>query len=411
MTAPKPPSRHEARDGAARRHVLVFDLSVSRGSPAGSCVLAEVLGLADEHDVTVVSAQCDAADHPHVRWLRVPLPSRPLVLRYVAFMVLAPLVHAWHRVCGLRRADWVQTTQGQYGAADIAYAHFCHRAYLRGAWRVSPVTGARRWFRFVNHCFNAWCEARAFRRARLIVVPSRGLGRELAGVYPAFADRIHVLPNPIELDVFRRPAAFDRPGWRARWQLPQAATVFVFVALGDFARKGMGLILPALEQLGAVEPAAWLLVVGGRPGEIEATRRDAGRLGVADRVRFTGMQQDVGPFLWASDALLFPSAYETFSLVTLQAAAAGLPLIVSKGLHGVEEVVADGRTGYVVDRAVPQVEAAMRAVVGDPRRAARMGEGARQAVQAYSKPVFVERWRALYASLAQADAVPVQEAP
>lgn len=390
----------------ARRHLLVFDLAVALASPAGSCVLAEVLGLADDFDVTVVSAQCEAR-HPHLRWLRVPLPARPLVLRYAAFLVAAPLVLAWHRLRGLPRADWVQTTQGQYAGADIAYAHYCHRGYLRGAWQASTVRGWRRWLRLANHRFNAWCEARVFRRARVIVAPSRGLGRELAEVYPAFANRIHVLPNPIELDTFRRPPQFDRQAWRASWKLPERACVFVFVALGDFARKGMGLILPALAALRADgDRSPHLLVVGGRAGEIEATRREAARLGVADRVRFTGLQREVAPFLWASDALVFPSVYETFSLVTLQAAAAGLPLIVSKGLHGVEEVVCDGQTGFVVDRTVPRIEAAMRAVADHPQRLAGMGEAARLAVQGYSKAVFVERWRALYASLDATDNEP-----
>lgn len=380
----------------ARRHLLVFDLAVAAASPAGSCVLAEVLGLADDFDVTVVSAQCEA-QHPHLRWLRMPLPARPLVIRYAAFLVAAPLVLAWHRLRGLPRADWVQTTQGQYAGADIAYAHYCHRGYLQGAWQASPVRGWRRWLRLANHRFNAWCEARAFRRARCIVVPSKGLARELAAVYPEAAAKLHTLPNPISLERFGRPGGFDRTAFRARHGLPADAVVFAFVALGDFARKGMGLILPALASLR--DRGAWLLVVGGRPGEIESTRAEAERLGVADRVVFAGMQSEVAPFLWASDALAFPSAYEIFSLVTLQAAAAGLPLIVSRGLHGAEEVLVDGETGFAVEREAAAVAAAMRTIAEDPAAAAAMGRRAAALVQRYATPAFVARWRGLYASL------------
>lgn len=390
MTASEAPA-------APRRRLLVFDLAVAAASPAGSCVLAEVLGLADTHDVTVVSAQCEAASHPHVRWLRVPLPARPLVLRYLTFRLLAPLVLAWHRLRGLPRHDWVQTTQGQVPGADIAYAHYCHRGYLQGPWRTSPVRGLRRALRRMNHGFNAWCEAGAFRSARCIVVPSRGLARELAEVYPDAAAKLQTLPNPVAVERWTRPAGFDRAAFRARHGIAPEATVFVFVALGDFARKGMGLILPALAAL-ADRPAR-LLVVGGRAGEIDETRRAAAQAGVADRVHFVGLQSQVAPFLWAADALVFPSAYEIFSLVTLQAAAAGLPLIVSRGLHGAEEVLVDGETGFAVERDAGAVAAAMRRIVDDPPAAARMGARAAALVQRYSTQAFVERWRRLYAEL------------
>lgn len=399
-------NRMRSTEAPPRRHLLVFDLAVAAASPAGSCVLAEVEGLADDFDVTVVSARCEAR-HPRVRWLRVPLPARPLVLRYLVFLVVAPLVATWHRLRGrLPAADWVQATQGQRPGADIAYAHYCHRAYLRGAWHDSPVRGLRRLLRFLNHRFNAWCEARAFRRARCIVVPSRGLAQELAAVYPDAAAKVHTLPNPISLERFGRPGAFDREAFRRTHGLPTDAVVFVFVALGDFARKGMGLILPALASLR--EAPARLLVVGGRAGEIDATRREAERLGVADRVCFAGMQSDVAPFLWASDALVFPSAYEIFSLVTLQAAAAGLPMIVSRGLHGAEEVLVDGETGFAVERDTEAVAASMRRIAADPAAAGEMGRRAARLVQRYAMPAFVARWRRLYASL---DATGSEPAP
>jgi glycosyltransferase involved in cell wall biosynthesis len=377
------------------RHLLVFDLAVASASPAGSCVLAEVQGLADTHRITVVSSQCEAAGHPNVRWLRVPLPARPLVLRYLAFLVAAPVVLAWHRLRGLPPADWTQTTQGQYPGADISYAHYCHRGYLRDAWHASPVRGPRRWLRLANHRFNAWCEARAFGHARCIVVPSKGLARELAAVYPQAAPKLITLPNPISVERFGRRADFDRAGFRAQHGVPDDAVVFAFVALGDFARKGMGLILPALSTLR--EQGAWLLVVGGRAGEVEQTRREAERHGIADRVCFVGLQPEVPPFLWASDALVFPSAYEIFSLVTLQAAAAGLPLIVSRGLHGAEEVLVDGETGFAVERDPQAVADAMRAIAEDPAAAAEMGRRAAVRVQRYSTPAFVARWQRLFA--------------
>ena len=62
---------------------------------------------------------------------------------------------------------------------------------------------------------------------------------------------------------------------------------------------------------------AHLVVVGGYPDLVERYEAIAQRGGVADRVDFVGMQPDVRPFLWASDAFVFPSSYEAFAFVIL----------------------------------------------------------------------------------------------
>jgi glycosyltransferase involved in cell wall biosynthesis len=378
----------------------VFDQSVTHHSPAGSCVLAEVVGLAEEHEVTVLSARCDAPAHCRIRWLRVPLPGRPLLLRYALFQAIAPAVLWWHRLRGLPPADLVQTTQGQYAAADVAYAHFCHRAYLRGPWKASPVRGLRRLMRALNHRFNAFWEFRAFRRARLVVVPSRGLARELAAVYPEVADRLVTLANPVDLKRFARDPGFDRSSQRASIGASPESVVFVFVALGDFARKGLDLVLEALAALPQRERAR-LLVVGGRAGEIATWRRNAEAAGVAAQVVFVGLQPDVRPYLWASDAFVFASAYEIFSLALLQAAAASLPVIVSEGLYGAEEFVVNGANGWLVTRTADAVGAALQAAMADREHLVEMGRSAEQSVQRYSQEIFVQQWRELYARLAR----------
>jgi len=253
--------------------------------------------------------------------------------------------------------------------------------------------------RALNHRFNAVWEQRAFRRAKLIVVPSQGLARELAAVYPEVADRVVTLANPVDLARFARDPGFDRQALRASIGASAGTTLFAFVALGDFARKGLGLVLDALAELPLRERAR-LLVVGGRPGEIADWRERAEAVGVAGQVVFVGLQPDVRPYLWASDAFVFPSAYEIFSLAILQAAAARLPVIVSEGLYGAEEFVVNGDNGWLVPRTADAVGIALQAAMADADRLAEMGRRAEQSVQRYSQETFVQRWRELYGRLA-----------
>lgn len=381
-------------------HVVVVDQSPTSGSPAGSCVLTQVQGLLSDHCVTVFADQCELPVGERLAWKRVPVPRKPLFLRYVAFQCLARLkLLAWRLAGG--RAALVQATQGQFVGADIVYAHFCHRAYLQGPWKQSGVRGPRRWARWINHRFNAWTEARAVARATRVVVPSLGLAREVAACYPGSESKLVTIPNPVDTDRFRRPPGFDRAAARAGFGLPQHAFVFAFVALGDFSRKGLGLVIEALAGLEPrLRERARLLVVGGQPGEIESFRQLTLRHGVDGSVRFLGLQADVRPCLWCADGFVFPSTYETFSLAVHQAAAAALPLVVTRGLYGVEELVHDGVNGWAVERRAQAIRAAMQALLELPAdELHRMGEASRRAVQRCHPGAFVDSWRRLYAQM------------
>lgn len=390
-----------------RPRIAVIDMSVATNSPAGSCVLAEVRGLAQQFDVTVFSSRCDAADQAGVEFVKVPIVGKPVLARYISFQLMARLrVLGWRLRGGTAAA--VQATQGQLPGSDIAYAHFCHRAYLNNQWRESTVTGVRRFARWANHQFNAFFEARAFARCQRLVVPSHGLARELTAQYPQVAERIVTIANPVALDRFARPAGHDRGTLRRSLGLEDGHVVLGFMALGDFARKGLGILI---EALGSLPPAqrtpVRFLVIGGQAGEIESFKALAARHGVGEHLVFVGMQADVRPYLWAADVFAFPSAYEIFSLAILQAAAAGLPVLVSQGLYGAEEFVVDRHNGWQVARNPQAVAAWMQTMLAERDRLPAMAEQAVQSVQQYSNEAFVQRWTQLYAGM-QAGGQPVR---
>lgn len=379
------------------KRLVVFDQAVAINSPAGSCVLAELDGLAPTTLVTIFSARCDLAGKAGIEWCHVPLPQKPLLARYVIFQLLAPILFVIWRLNNWRSAIRIQTTQGQFAWADVAYAHFCHRAYLKGPWKQSSVSGVKRFARFLNHSFNAYTERSAFRRARKIVVPSEGLARELAQTYPDCSDKVEVLANPVDLQRFTKAPNHDNRALRAELGFRDDEIVCVFVALGDFARKGLGLTIEAMGQMVESERLAIrILVVGGNAGEIEEFSALAKANAVDSRVTFVGLQKDVCSFLWASDALVFPSAYEIFSLAILQAAAAGLPALVPTGLYGAEEFIVDGVNGWVVERSVDGVKGGLQRLLASRSRLVEMSMAARTSVERYSRENFVARWRTLY---------------
>ena len=116
-------------------------------------------------------------------------------------------------------------------------------------------------------------------------------------------------------------------------------------------------------------------------------------------VRFVGMQADIRPYLWAADATILPSAYETFSLAVFQAAAAGLPPIVSDALYGPDEFVEHEVNGWAVTRSEAGVRAALADAIAHVERLPEMSNAAQAAVQPYSQHAFVAKWKSLYAGL------------
>jgi glycosyltransferase involved in cell wall biosynthesis len=281
-----------------------------------------------------------------------------------------------------RRAAFSISTEGTFPFCDLCYAHFCHRVFLREHRESIGGGTLRRSARILNHTWASFTERIAFRSARTIVAPSQGLARELMRAYPKLVDgKIRVIPNPVDFP----PLPNGRGSVNRTLRLS-------FCALGNFERKGLRLILEAMARIPHVD--VQLTVIGGTAGEIRGYKRPA----AADRVRFVGFQSDVQPYLMASDAFVFPSAYEVFPLVCLQAAAAGLPLLVTR-LYGVEEFMRDGETGWVVERTAESIAAAIVQAASDPRRLRAMGIAARKQVEQYSEAEFRRRWRELLESL------------
>jgi glycosyltransferase involved in cell wall biosynthesis len=374
--------------------IAIFDYQVVRNNPIGGCHLRVLRSLAAEHDFTVFAVQFENPHPERIEWVRIPAPLRPLPLLFLAYHLLAPVIYALYRLRSRKQFDVVQMVESNLSFGTIAYTHFCHTSYLKNYWGETQAKGFRGFSRWLDHRLHACLERRIYRVTKQVLVPSRGLARELAKEFPPVSNKVRVLPNAVDVDALRRPASFDRDGFRTALGIAPSDIVFVFAALGHFERKGLPLLMEALSRLES--QSAKLLVVGGTDDLVENYRSRAEAFHLGGRIFFAGMQSDVRPYLWAADAFALASTYETFSLVAFEAAAASLPLITPK-LHGIEEIVRDGETGYIVTRLVEDLSFALNRFVKLPSaQRAEMGNRARLAAVKYDEPSFVNNWRKFY---------------
>ncbi|HLK67795.1 MAG TPA: glycosyltransferase family 4 protein [Bryobacteraceae bacterium] len=378
--------------------IAVFDYRVIRNNPVGSCHLKMLDGLCHQHEFTVFAVEFENPCPERIRWVRIPVPVRPYILLYALYHLAAPLAYFWARTIRGMRFDLVQLVESNLLLGQVSYSHFCHRRYLKRHWSETRAAGLRGWLRGLAHWAAARMEPLVYRRVRHVVVPSRGLAEELRGEYPASRQKILLLPNSVDVDRLRPPSWEQRQELRESIGIASEDTVLVFVALGHFERKGLPLLLEAAARLS--DPHLKVFVIGGEKGLLEDYRQRIGKMGLGSSVRFEGMQRDLRPYYWSADAFLLPSCYEVFPLVALEAAAAGLPLLVTP-LNGVEEMLADGRNGFLMERSVEGVFTAIRNLMQltkDQRQA--MGAQARETALRYDTGNFVAAWKNFYASLA-----------
>lgn len=347
--------------------LAIFDPNITDRSPAGSCLLKMLRRASCSYQLELFTTQTDVEPEEGIRIHYLPVPLKPVFLQSILFTITSIIAVTLIPGKRLRLG-----TQGGFPLCDISYAHCCHRLFLT-QYRDHISGGLfTRAARFMNHYWSAAMETMAFKRAKLIVVPSAGLAKELTQAYgPVVATKLRIIPNPVGCEKFAPK----------EWDPSPRPFTFAFCALGNFEWKGLRLII---ESLANCIPAQ-LTVIGGSNAEIERYRK------LSDRVSFVGTQNDIRPYLWNSDVFVFPSVYETFPLVCLQAAAAGLPLITTN-LYGLEELLQPGVSGWRVERTVEAITAAMRAAMADPRRTSEMGLNAKVLARKYDEAAFQQRW-------------------
>lgn len=139
--------------------------------------------------------------------------------------------------------------------------------------------------------------------------------------------------------------------------------------------KGADTLVEAFAQVDVPDAR---LMIAGRGAELENLKAQAERLGVAGRVEFLGLRDDVDQLLHQVDVFVHPARWEeAFGYSVAEAMACGLP-VVSTDRGALGELIEDGVTGRLVPAEDPAAMArAISALLGDPGEAARLGAAAR----------------------------------
>lgn len=223
-----------------------------------------------------------------------------------------------------------------------------------------------------------------------ICVSQSQQGRLLAAGVPV--DGMRLIPNGVNLNLFSPKetvsAATDERG-----------SVHV-VAVGGFRPvKRYDVLVEALAE--AVGRGANLDATFVGAGETsDAVKALVAQLGLAERVRFLGEQDEVAALLRSSDILASTSGSESFSLVAVEAMGCGLPVVATRS-GGTEEIVVDQETGLLVPTGdVHAVAEALVRLASDRELRRRMGlAGRARALSRFSVETMVSAYEDLIEEL------------
>lgn len=296
--------------------LVVHDLQEHPGHSLYTKILANELS--QTHDVTVFANVCEQTTNAHWKFQHVRA-WRASALACVQTFPLGMRAHA----SDLSRYD-VRHSQGYCGGEpNVVTAHICVAAYLKSLRDVSLRNRlSLRWM--------AATEARFYRHFQgQVIAVSQKVADELREFY-GFAKPVTVIPHGVDLFRFQNgDHQQQRASVRQQLNIDEGETVALYV--GDLTKSHA-----YLKELAAAAPTIRFVIV-------TASRAYHW---TAPNVQIMPPTSELERYYAAADAFVFPTTYDAFGMVLLEAMASGLT-IFSSDQAGAAELIDSGRDGFI----------------------------------------------------------------
>jgi glycogen synthase len=228
---------------------------------------------------------------------------------------------------------------------------------------------------FARKLFDVAVPAFTLRRADRVIAVSQAEAIHLISLgIPE--ERLRVIPNGVDLGEF--------DGLPLRDPDPDVLTG-LFVGRVYPQQKGLATLVRAVASADR-GLSVQFRIVGEDWGGVEAIRRLANELGVADRISFCGKvpRHELLEEYARADFFVLPSLFEPFGIVLLEAMAAGLPVLASR-IGGIPEVVRDGESGILATAGdVAELATGIERLTADKALRLSLGRMAQARVRQYS---------------------------
>lgn len=285
-----------------------------------------VEALKQGHEIIVVSSELseELRNDSRITWNKMNVSKIPTILLQYQLFALFSAIWIWthQKKIDLIVANGFIT----YARSDINCIHFVHSAWVKSKYHpYRDHKNIKSIYQLLYNSLNAILERYVLKYTKQIIAVSEQVKQELVQYAKIQPERISVISNGVDLNEF-----YPRAVKREDFNLDLNATYGLFAGDLKSKRKNLDTVLHAMTKVENVN----LLVLGYT--EKSHYPNMARNLGLSDRVHFLGYRKDVAEIMSLADLFVFPSKYEPFSLVILEAMASGLPVITSSKCGAVE---------------------------------------------------------------------------
>jgi glycosyltransferase involved in cell wall biosynthesis len=222
---------------------------------------------------------------------------------------------------------------------------------------------------FLKNAIHKWLKD-FMQKCQHIIIPSESMKDFLVREY-GLEERYTVVPTGTNLEPFLNAdgkTLRQEKGWQDET---------ILISVGRLAaEKNWETLLQAFAKVYPEHPDVRLVLIGDGPAR-ESLQTLAAELGIAERVTFTGSLpfEQVPAYLKAADVFSFASVTETQGLVTIEAMAAGLPVVSVDG-SGTRDIVEHGKQGFLVENDGDALANGLNQLLSDPSQMKRFRHNA-----------------------------------
>jgi len=390
--------------------IALVGMEVHKHGGVPLCVAYLLENLRDKHEITVFSNQLGDIDTGGFTHYHIPAPGQPRFLRQLVFILWFNLLFTILRLFRKAHFDIVHSAGEEGGfSANVITSHFCQRKELEalrhGLVRLPNLSLSQK-LRALDYnisrrmavILESWFFGRDNGRLRTVV--SHQMKKDFQQYYSPAADSVLPIPNGVDIDEFHpRLRSEYRSQIRSECGLLDSDFILFFIG-GDWERKG---VPQAIETLAYIpDENVKLLVVG--MGDVAYYRLMAEQLGVGSRVTFVTRFVRQSHYYAASDVFLFPTQYEPFGLVILEAMATGVPVVTS-AIAGAADYLQDGKGVILVEdpRNARLLASKVEILRKEPEMYQQMSAQARATAEKMSWEAITEQYQQAYQSLLPID--------
>ncbi|KAB7671730.1 glycosyltransferase family 4 protein [Bacillus sp. B1-b2] len=268
--------------------------------------------------VLIISTEIDEVllKNHKVEWIEIKTNYLPTnLLKYQLFALLSTITLKKEKYDFLLVNGFIT-----WKKSDMNIVHFVHSSWLNSAYHPFRETkNLKTFYQYIYSLLNAKLERKSFKDTEKVVAVSNKVKQELlSSGLPE--NKIKVINNGVDITEFTPQ---KKVGLIVQNNILKGK-IILFAGDIKSTRKNLDTVIKSLLYV----PNVHLVVAGKKEGSIYP--KMAEDFGLNDRIHFIGYRKDVAYLMSQVDIFVFPTRYDPFSLVVLEAMASGTAVITTK---------------------------------------------------------------------------------